>query len=121
MKIQINSLAALERLIGGDNELEIDIRKSIVEQFTKAHLRTLLNTDVVKVQMANMADKEVKSMVSQVIKASVEAKWSRAEKLIEKYVEDAAEMISDNISRSIIEKRIEKLVDERLKEKLGIK
>jgi hypothetical protein len=35
VKIQINSLEALERLIGNDNNLEIDIRNSIVQNFTK--------------------------------------------------------------------------------------
>ena len=41
MKIQINSLAALERLIGGDSELEIEIRNSIVQEFTKKYLKSV--------------------------------------------------------------------------------
>ena len=48
IKIQINSLDALERLIGGDNELEIEIRSSVVENFTKKHLNTLVNNDLMK-------------------------------------------------------------------------
>lgn len=40
-KIQINSLAALERLIGGDSETEIEIRNSIVQEFTKKHLKKI--------------------------------------------------------------------------------
>lgn len=42
MKIQINSLAALERLIGGDNEAEIEIRQSVVEIFTRKYLKTIV-------------------------------------------------------------------------------
>ena len=41
-KIQINSLKALERLIGGDSEIEIEIRKSIVAEFAKRHLRSIV-------------------------------------------------------------------------------
>jgi hypothetical protein len=44
MKIQINSLEALERLIGGDNELEIDIRNSVVQDFSKKHLKSVAQT-----------------------------------------------------------------------------
>ena len=35
--LQINSLKALERLIGGDSELEIGVRNSIVQEFSKKH------------------------------------------------------------------------------------
>ena len=38
-KIQINSLEALERLIGGDTELEIEVRNSIVQEFAKKYLK----------------------------------------------------------------------------------
>jgi hypothetical protein len=41
VKIQINSLEALERLIGGDSELEIEIRSSIVQEFSKKHLKSI--------------------------------------------------------------------------------
>jgi hypothetical protein len=40
-KIQINSLAALERLIGGEAETEIEIRNSVVQEFAKKHLRAI--------------------------------------------------------------------------------
>ena len=42
MKIQINSLEALERLIGGDTQVEIEIRNSIVQEFTKKYLKSLV-------------------------------------------------------------------------------
>lgn len=44
MKIQINSLAALERLIGGDTEVEIAIRGNIVQEFAKKHLKAVANS-----------------------------------------------------------------------------
>lgn len=42
-KIQINSLEALERLIGNDTELEIQVRNNIVQEFAKKHLKAIAN------------------------------------------------------------------------------
>ena len=42
-KIQINSLDALERLIGGDTELEIEVRNSVIQKFAEKHLKPLAN------------------------------------------------------------------------------
>ena len=44
LTIQINNLEALERLIGGDNEVEIDIRNSVVQKFAEKHLKALANS-----------------------------------------------------------------------------
>jgi hypothetical protein len=44
IKIQINSLEALERLLGGDAALEIDVRASIAAAFAEKHLRSLAKT-----------------------------------------------------------------------------
>lgn len=41
LTLQINSLAALERLIGGDSEIEIDIRNSVVARFVAKNIRPL--------------------------------------------------------------------------------
>lgn len=43
IKIQINSVDALERLIGNDNDVEIELRGSIVQEFTKRHLKSLVD------------------------------------------------------------------------------
>jgi hypothetical protein len=48
IKIQINSLEALERMIGGNSELEISIRNSIVQQFTKKHLKGIATDNITK-------------------------------------------------------------------------
>ena len=39
VKIQINSLEALERLIGGDPSLEFDIRNNVAQKFAAKHLK----------------------------------------------------------------------------------
>ena len=45
VKIQINSLEALERLLGGDTALELELRQSVVEAFAQKHLKALAVTD----------------------------------------------------------------------------
>lgn len=45
VKIQINSLAALERLIGGDNEIEFDIRQNIAKAFAKKYIKNILDEE----------------------------------------------------------------------------
>ena len=56
IKIQINSLEALERLIGGDTELELELRKSCVYEFAKRHLK-------------HIGEEEIKLAESEVVKA----------------------------------------------------
>ena len=56
-KIQINSLAALERLIGGDSELEIEVRNSVIQAFAKNHLKALITDELLKnAKMAVLAE-----------------------------------------------------------------
>jgi len=45
MKLQINSLEALERLIGGDTSIELELRNNIVQEFTKKHLKGLASAE----------------------------------------------------------------------------
>ena len=61
MKIQINSLKALERLIGGDNELEIEIRNSIVQEFTKKHLKSIYNDIISDAFLRRITEELIKS------------------------------------------------------------
>lgn len=46
-KIQINSKDALERLIGGDTELELELRHAVVTAFTKHHLKGIAETPII--------------------------------------------------------------------------
>ncbi len=41
LTLQINSLEALEKLIGGDSQVEIDIRNSVVQAFAEKHLKSV--------------------------------------------------------------------------------
>ena len=47
IKIQLNSKEALDRLIGGDSEIELTLRNNIVQEFAKTHLKSLVNDEVI--------------------------------------------------------------------------
>ena len=52
-KIQINSIDALERLIGGDTDVEIEIRNSIVQEFAKKHLKAMVSHPLIAAAVQN--------------------------------------------------------------------
>ena len=68
--IQINSQAALERLIGGDSQLAIEARNSIIQNFTQKHLKSLVNLEVVQNE-ANKLRKDFAVLVNEKIGAEI--------------------------------------------------
>jgi hypothetical protein len=54
--IQINSREALERLIGNDNAVEIDIRNSVVQKFAERHLKPLANCEPITSTLKKIKD-----------------------------------------------------------------
>jgi hypothetical protein len=66
MKLQINSLEALERLIGGDTEVELEIRNNIVQDFAKKHLKALVNEGSIQ-RVANQLEKTLASQAEDII------------------------------------------------------
>lgn len=62
MKIEL-TLPALERLIGGDAEIEISARKQIVQEFARRHLK-----EVAESETYLQAISEVKNIVNDLVK-----------------------------------------------------
>lgn len=48
LTLQINSLAAMERLIGGTTDVEVDIRNSVVQKFAEKHLTAVANSPIIE-------------------------------------------------------------------------
>lgn len=81
-KIQINSLEALERLIGNDNELEMEIRNNIVQEFAKKHFKSLVNEPAFY-ETINKCKESLKSEVDLKITESIgeikqDSYWSKS-------------------------------------------
>lgn len=107
-KIQINSLEALERLIGNDNELEIDIRNNIVESFTKKHLKALVNTETIK-DLESAVKKEVSSYFSFYPTRTYLSK--EFSKIVRDSITDEANAIVYKEVRDLINLEIKKITD----------
>jgi hypothetical protein len=69
LTIQINNLEALERLIGGDTEIEVDIRQNVVESFIRKHLKGIANETLVK-QAVESVQKYVSNLLLDEVKGA---------------------------------------------------
>ena len=133
-KIQINSLAALERLIGGDSEMEIEIRNSIVQEFGKKHLRALIDPlrNYYYSELSGLIANEVKEAIykeynsinnntlntstKEHIKAQVAIAvdkeiWSKS---MEK-INEIADNIESEITKYLTDKGVETIVNDRVR------
>lgn len=117
MKIQLNSIDALERLIGGDTEIEIEIRNSVVQEFAKRHLKAVAQEQVTMAIKNTILD-EIKSKFLKPDSSGWRNSFILNEdtsKLIEKEVTDVINSaINDKIRQTInsfnLEGRIERLI-----------
>lgn len=110
MKIQINNIETLERLIGGDTELEFDIRQSVVESFTKKHLKSIANTTA----MATVANALKKEIIDELL-ISVKSGSGSYFQLTPQLTDALKNAINNDIKNLIYEK-----LDEVLKSEIGV-
>ena len=113
-KIQINSLQALERLIGGDTELEMEVRNSVAQNFSKKYLKGVIDEKIIK-----LIDKAVAEELG-VVNWPFDIKGV-AKKRVDEYVEKAvAEEFNKKLNIALTEKlsTIAKKLKELLKENL---
>lgn len=149
VKIQINSLEALERLIGSDTELEVELRTAIVQNFTNRHLKNIANEEIVKGasqaitrQVDNMFfditdgyykkyelkdtirkkfEDAAELTVSRIIRENIEALLEeKVYSKLRRHLEDSAEWITDQIKEKIVEDKLDRLVSQKIKEKLNL-
>ena len=151
MKIQINSLDALERLIGGDTEIEIEVRQSVAENFAKKHLKSLANDELNKAAsesfiniikeewteklpgyydkygltgaVKEMLKMEVCLQMKPLLEAEVQKiiKTTNYESAFTALIERQSNYIIELFTSKNIEDRINFLVDAKIKNKLGLK
>ena len=115
LTIQINNLEALERLIGGDSEVEVDIRNSVVQKFAEKHLKPLANApEIGEVLSAIKGEitKQIKEKCEKDI-ATFQTSWGGSVHDIKLRPEIKAEI--DRQVRSLTDKQVQEAVDEALK------
>lgn len=124
-KIQINSLDALERLIGGDSEFEIEIRNSVVQEFAKKHLKSVAQSFIYKV------DEDLRQSIRNEILKTLGVTdqvygWNRQIVIPQKIVDQInyeierqlEEKISSSTQKTVKEFKVEEIVKKQIETRL---
>lgn len=106
IKIQINSLEALERLIGGDSEIEIQIRNSIVHEFTNKHLKSLATTKIM-MDTEQAIKNDIEKQFFDVVENGWKTELHIKDKIL-KNIEDELHIEGNKILRQIVSEQIAK-------------
>ena len=125
-RLQINSLAALERLIGNDTALELEIRQNIAEEFAKKHIKCLAEefsaTTAGKFakEMREQVNDEVSRSLGEALTMSKGTYWSDPPKMILR--DDGKEAIRNEVRRVIADVRNEAIKEttENLKKEIAV-
>lgn len=99
--IQINSVAALERLLGDDAELAIELRRSVAAEFARRHLETLV-TDAIRSEREQSEAKVKKLIEEELFRLKKTNAWPKEWELTPK-VQDVlkqrvTELVADAVS-----------------------
>jgi hypothetical protein len=137
--VQINSLDALECLIGGDSEFEFDIRNNVVQKFAEKHLKTVANSTVMlevenkiksyvydNTSYRNKLSTSFKDTIQNVIKTEYEQILSKAFlELKRKHINELQieiknfeEKYSDTLIKHFEKKHIQKIIDAKVDAKI---
>lgn len=110
-KVKISlSLPALERLLGGDSEMEVELRHQIVENFSKLHLREIVKTEPYR-RTVQLIEQEIKDQIrDQVGEAKYSTVWGNKFLIKDEIKNQIKEAITSEVRRLIAD-----VINERLK------
>jgi hypothetical protein len=115
LTIQINNLEALERLIGGDTEVEVEVRNCVVQKFAEKHLKPLTNAPEVKKAIGSIVD-HIREQITEKVSADIatfKTGWTGYINEIKLKPEIKSEI--DSQVKNIVDDRIRNTVDEAIK------
>ena len=107
MRLEL-TLPALERLIAGESEITLELRKQIVQEFSKRHLKEVAESasyqaaiDVAK-RVVNEAAKEAFDIDNLATNMVLPAISSRLKSMLESFVQKTAQQAADNALANIV-------------------
>lgn len=111
VKVQLN-LPALERLIGGDSEMEVQLRHQVVREFSKHHLTALLKDETWKAADKALREEIAKQVVEVLGLNLREQGWvpaypSQLKNNIKQQIRDTCEQAVREAISKAIEERVE--------------
>jgi len=115
LTIQINNLEALERLIGGDSEVEVDIRNSVVQKFAEKHLKPLANTPEVSDTLTRIREDISKQIRDRCEKEVATFKTSWGGSITDVKLASPILLELNSQVRNVVDETVRKAVDEALK------
>jgi len=143
IKLQINSLDAIERLIGGDSELEIEVRASVVEAFMKKHINSIVNSKVTEAVKRDILSELIipakgynsydalTVKTKELLKAEIDGQFRKiandalnaylAEGGLDQLMKEKAAYVADTLTARTIDVKFDQYVDIAIKKKLGFK
>jgi hypothetical protein len=137
LTLQINSLEALERLIGGDSEIEIDIRNNVVQKFAEKHLKAVANSEMMKnlessirnslyessgykKNVSSKIKKEIDTIVDNIVSDNIKRKMvSVSAELIDNANQKIRQIADDIEKQDIVNKAINKAINEKVDKKFN--
>ena len=130
--VQINSLEALEKLIGGDSDVEVKIRNSVVQNFTKKYLKSIAHELCCKISddyILNLVENNVRDELYKYrydgqgrrIYAGLKEGINPSDEFIKQNRKRIADIVSHKINETICAKinKIDSYVDTALKDRIG--
>jgi len=116
LTIQINNLQALERLIGGDSQVEIEIRNSVVQKFAEKHLKPLANCEPVTSTLHTIKQEILKTVQEKCEKdiATFKTEYYNG-RISEVKLNPSIKAEIDSQVRNLVDEAIRKSVDEAIK------
>lgn len=115
LTIQINNLQALERLIGGDSQVEIEIRNSVVQKFAEKHLKPLANSDHLDAVFKTIKEAIMKEVQEKCEKEIATFKTEWYGRISEVKINPSIKTEIDSQVRHVVDDTIRKTVDESIK------
>jgi hypothetical protein len=148
MKVQINSLEALERLIGNDKEMEITVKSSIINAFAKNYLKSIANSTIMdklvstvkkeiektnyfgllKTQQSGWntytclteeAKGKIKSEIDSIISSEIREGVNEYRKELKAIIKERLDCYTGDITSSLKEEVVKGTIDKMVKEKLA--
>lgn len=121
MKIQINTKEGLYQLIATDKELEIEIKKSIINDFAKNYIKSVANSEVIQKLRYEILDELRKNNYFD-IKKGIGYSEYLSDSLKKQIKKEVAKNIEDEIFNKLSEYKMElyREIKQNIKEKLSV-
>lgn len=138
IKIQINSVEALERLLGDDPQLDIEVRNNVIQRFAETHLKKVANSEMIRELEHKLKsliwdnsgynrklnpefEKKITAEADKIMSTKFQAKFdvlrSKHETAMNDKYNEFADKYTDSIMKSLQSEKLEQIINARVNAK----